>query len=474
MPPPPPLNQACAGEIGAPHRLIESSYASDRTMFETLTTIASVGQSLQEFAAVDDCVGWRCDITGIEPCDVACATATWTTADATHATDIADIAGRANTLTATELALLADAASCADPTADDPLSWQAAARGDPHRPRLDRALRRPPRGGRRSAGQGVGVTPRGQTDAMAPSGHSGADPARFVFGPERTWDDDPRLADGAVSRVVVLGDIHGGTPPLIEALAIAEATGAGAVVQVGDFWLQDATWGRFRSRNAKVVRRAMAAPIPVIALDGNHEVWPCLTAYATRADVHAARSAGRPLHLGGSLWWADRGSTWTWSGARCGALGGAVSPDRWIASVANERWAAAEAPTRADAERLCSNAGGDLDVLFCHDAPAGVGGLRSGLDYRPPVHIEAAADYVRALLRSVVDRTAPRLVFHGHWHDANREHLGGADADVISLDADGWPGSAAVLDLAALTATIVDGDLRSDTHRRRQHPPPAL
>ena len=61
---------------------------------------------------------------------------------------------------------------------------------------------------------------------MAPSGHRGADPARFVFGPERTWDDDPQIADGAVSRVVVLGYIHGGTPPLLEALAIAETVGA--------------------------------------------------------------------------------------------------------------------------------------------------------------------------------------------------------------------------------------------------------
>ena len=80
---------------------------------------------------------------------------------------------------------------------------------------------------------------------------------------------------------------------------------------------------------------------------------------------------------------------------------------------------------------------------------------------------------MRRLLRNIVDRTGPRLVFHGHWHHPNREHLAGTGAEVIGLDHDGWPGSAAVLDLEALTATIVDGDLRSDTHRRRQPPPPA-
>ena len=72
-----------------------------------------------------------------------------------------------------------------------------------------------------------------------------------------------------------------------------------------------------------------------------------------------------------------------------------------------------------------------LDVLFCHDAPAGVRGLRSGLDYRPPAQIEAAAGDVRALLRDVVDRTGPRLVFHGHWHHPNRDHLAGTGAEVI-------------------------------------------
>ena len=140
---------------------------------------------------------------------------------------------------------------------------------------------------------------------MAASGHSDAGPARFVFGPGRAWDDDARLADAAVARVVVLGDIHVRTPPLLEA------------------------------------------------------------------------------------------------------------------------------PTRGDADRLASNAAGGLDVLFCHDAPAGVRVLRSGLDYRPPAQIEAAASDVRALLRDVVDRAGPRLVFHGHWHHPNREHLAGTDTEVI-------------------------------------------
>ena len=71
-------------------------------------------------------------------------------------------------------------------------------------------------------GEGVDVTPRGQTDAMAPSVQRGADPARFVFGPERTWDGEPQLAAGwpscaavldldALSAAIVEGDLRSDT-----------------------------------------------------------------------------------------------------------------------------------------------------------------------------------------------------------------------------------------------------------------------
>ena len=116
---------------------------------------------------------------------------------------------------------------------------------------------------------------------------------------------------------------------------------------VGDFWLQDCSWdtgprtymeGCPSLSWSPLMRLAMRAPVPVVVIDGNHEAWPCLAAYAQRPDVVEARAAGRPLHLGGSLWWADRGSTWTWGGTRCGALGGAVSPDKFIPRLAPYRW----------------------------------------------------------------------------------------------------------------------------------------
>ena len=270
----------------------------------------------------------------------------------------------------------------------------------------------------------------------------------FEFCAERSWDGDARVADAAVDRVLVLGDIHNDAQVLAAALTMAALEGCDALGQVGDFWLQDASWAGYDPRWAELMWVAMDAPIPVVVIDGNHEVWPCLTRYLRRREVQAALPAGRPLHLGGSLWWADRGSTWTWSGARCGALGGAVSPDKWMPDVADERWPDEEATTEGDLERLLGNAGGGLDVLFCHDAPTGVRGLRSGLPWQVPADIEAQANAVRRLLATAVDEISPDVVFHGHWHQRNRERIRDDATEVFGLAADGWPYCCAVLSTA--------------------------
>ena len=159
------------------------------------------------------------------------------------------------------------------------------------------------------------------------------------FRSERAWDDAHALSDAAVRRVLLLGDIHDSSRVFEAAMEAAIAEGCDVLVQVGDFWLQDSTWRSFAPEEAALMWAAVNCPIPVVVVDGNHEVWPCLQNFLHRYDTLAALQHGRPLHLGGSLWWADRGSTWTWAGRRFGALGGSASPDRWIAKVAPYRWA---------------------------------------------------------------------------------------------------------------------------------------
>ena len=272
----------------------------------------------------------------------------------------------------------------------------------------------------------------------------------FRFRSERVWDDDD-VHDTSVNKVMLLGDIHNRRPVLETALQAADDEGCDVLVQVGDFWLQDCAWRGFSPHQAELMWTALNAPIPVVVVDGNHEVWPCLSGFQQRPDTQTARRDGRPLHLGGSLWWADRGSVWEWGGARFGALGGTVSPDKWIPRLAPYRWAE-ETTTQQDLDRLIGNASDGLDVLVCHDAPTDTTGLVSGLPWKMPNGVQREADRAQELVQSAIDATSPTVVFHGHWHQKNRCHLNRHTTEVFGLAADGHPGSTAVLTVQNLQA----------------------
>ena len=287
-----------------------------------------------------------------------------------------------------------------------------------------------------------------------------------ALAPERAWDEEPTVADGEVHRILTVGDIHGSGDVLRAALDYAEMLLCDAIVQVGDFWICDDAWEPYRryAQGADLMHVATTSRLPIVVVDGNHEVWPTLDRFRSRPEVVSEAKVGRPLNLGGNLWWADRGSTWPWGGRRVGALGGAVSPDTHLYSARERgsyRWPEWEAPEPGDLARLLANAskgiwGTRLDVLFTHDAPRGVTGLVSGLSYGVPPEIEARADDVRGLLREAVDRTEPRLVVHGHWHHAYQDRFVRKQAhrhnvtDVYGLAHDGSKGSFALVDLARL------------------------
>ena len=274
----------------------------------------------------------------------------------------------------------------------------------------------------------------------------------FKFGSERVWDDDADVGDAAVERIMVLGDIHGDSRVFAAALKLATAEGCDVLVQVGDFWLEDSTWSRWAPRKAHLMYMALQAPVPVVVVDGNHEGWPCLTGFRGSDDAAAARRTGRPVHLGGSLWWADRGSVWSWSGARFGALGGTVSPDKWIPKLAKHRWEE-ETTTQQDLQRLIDNAPEGLDVLICHDAPVDTQGLIGAMQIPEDLQREAAE--LRELLQSAVNATTPEVVFHGHWHQQNRCRINHDATEVIGLAADGNPDSAAILSISTLRTRYV-------------------
>ena len=285
----------------------------------------------------------------------------------------------------------------------------------------------------------------------------------YEFRTEWLWQDVSDLAEEAVSGVLVAGDVHGDTTNLADAIDRAVNVGVDAVVQVGDFWLADSYWSRLNPLECEFMWTAHDSPLPIVVIDGNHEVWPALGRYALTAAAQAATAARRPLHLGGSIWWAWRGSTWKWGGCRFGALGGAVSPDRWDLAVRGWRWA--EEATTGDLERLISNVqaefGGQLDVLFTHDAPAQVQNLKPATT-DVPTDLQQATEEVRRLLAEAVERTNPAYVLHGHWHQPNHERIDATE--VFGLGADGSHNSTALLTTRpALDVTYATGR----THRKR-------
>ena len=183
-----------------------------------------------------------------------------------------------------------------------------------------------------------------------------------------------------------------------------------------------------------------------MVIDGNHEIWPALGRYALTPAAREAMQARRPLHLGGSLWWAWRGSVWRWNDCAFGALGGAVSPDKYLPEVRHYRWPE-EALTEDDLERLITNVDTEfdsqLDVLFTHDAPAQVTGLKSGMA-GIPFDVLREAEHGRRLLANAVIQTQPTYVLHGHWHQANQEHIS-ERTEVIGLAEDGRSNHTALL-----------------------------
>ena len=172
----------------------------------------------------------------------------------------------------------------------------------------------------------------------------------FEFAPERVWDDDPALADAAVGRVMLLGDIHNKRQVLDAALRTAADEDCDVLVQVGDFWLQDSNWERLltpRTCAAHVFRGARRNAC------GGHRRQPrslALLCHAFLEPRRHRRSPSRgPAAAPGRLPVVGRPRQHLdlVRHRRFGALGGTVSPDKWQPHVAPWRWSAGDDhPTR--------------------------------------------------------------------------------------------------------------------------------
>ncbi|MFE4229968.1 metallophosphoesterase [Arthrobacter sp. NPDC056886] len=230
---------------------------------------------------------------------------------------------------------------------------------------------------------------------------------------------DIESSRNAGAPFVVAGDWHGDQGWAIAAIQSAARAGAGTILHVGDFGLDwpGAKRGRYE---AKLNKYLLDLGLTLIVSGGNHDNWDTLEELPVEADGMATfRSNIRVLPRGGRT---------KVEALVVGALGGAFSVDYQHRREGKDWWRHEE-PTPEDAQKLI--AGGPVDVLITHDAPAGVP-LKGDFELTP--EIRSRAEQTRVLLREVVDTLAPSHVFCGHWHQRRIHELAHPDGRNTRID----------------------------------------
>jgi hypothetical protein len=255
---------------------------------------------------------------------------------------------------------------------------------------------------------------------------------------------------GAEARILVAGDTHGNLDWIRKLAKLAARHGCDGIVQLGDFGF----WpDQQRLRSEAVValnHRWLDAVAGALAqhgvwmrmIDGNHDAHPLARACTTIND-----NGIRPVR-DGVLDWADRGAVWTWSGVRCGALGGAPSIDRALRTEGLTWWAT-ETIAEDDVAALADRAGpGGVDVLFTHDAPM----LPPGIMPLNDIQLRAACATNTELVGRAIAAAEPAVLLHGHYHLRYSSRWRGTSVEGFASDVEAHrPGSWAILNLPDLS-----------------------
>ena len=115
-------------------------------------------------------------------------------------------------------------------------------------------------------------------------------------------------------------------------------------------------------------------------------------------------------------------------------------------------WWATETTTTADLDTLVLRAGGPIDVMVTHDAPAIPPGIQR--DASPELAPACAGN--RAVIAQAVSTLMPRMLLHGHYHHGYATVHDGCRVEGFASDVESrnerlrsW----AILDLPELTLT---------------------
>ncbi len=197
-----------------------------------------------------------------------------------------------------------------------------------------------------------------------------------------------------MSRLLVLGDLHSDRHHLRGLVERAVEERCDALLCLGDlcYLPRDQEGRRFLRSVGALLRRA---GLELLLIEGNHDDAEAL------ARAHARTPAAGPVPLGYRMHHLPAGTRFRFGRLRCLAYGGSlrVRPPR-----AARGWYRAAALERAAFERIA--AGGEIDLLFCHD----------------PRTLEEGAQ-ARGSFAALAAKLRPALVFYAHRH---RPHVSAA------------------------------------------------
>lgn len=244
---------------------------------------------------------------------------------------------------------------------------------------------------------------------------------------------------GDVATVAFAGDWHGNGHFAKKAI-LSLPSRVDVLVHTGDFGF------RFTDQFLDMVNgAARKQDLIVMFVEGNHDNHEMLQALEPDQD---GVSRLRPR-----VWHLPRGFRWSWMGVKFMALGGAHSVDRRARTPGFDWW---EGETLSPGDVHRAIAGGPVDVMITHDAPAGhpIPGLAPPGTF--PRGEILRSDQHRQLLAEVVAAVKPKHLWHGHYH-SRYTAAGVGGVQVHGLDADGYGdraliGNLDVVDMANLAA----------------------
>ena len=250
-------------------------------------------------------------------------------------------------------------------------------------------------------------------------------------------------------KVLILGDLHGQVRLLPGLLASAKRRfGVTAAIQVGDF-------GFFKGLSTAL--RNNRLPIPVHAIDGNHEDHRFLA----RCHVQELTTFGPGDHLRVH----GRGSVFDLGGLSIGCLGGALHADRDQVIGNDTNWV-----TDADADHAAA-VFNDLQpqIIITHSCPHSIGvGMLGSPAFAPGVRFfctdqgfdtgpehDCGEPGLKRLWRQLQYR--PQIWIFGHFHRVHENIVEGCHF-VCAGSSDGTDGHEnpipIILDTDALTVSI--------------------